>query len=155
MADNCSNRSKRVKLSESPLVGLIQSQIYAPIRDGVLRYLDTKDVLRLCSTSTKLRQHILPVEWNINARLRRFLKDPIAFRNQLGRSDALISGSFALQFFERVIWQESDLDIVVEEGTGADKLAEYLIRVEGYERSKNQDFEAYRVDDIDGVRSVY
>ncbi|RYP70459.1 hypothetical protein DL769_004948 [Monosporascus sp. CRB-8-3] len=50
----------------------------------------------------------------------------------LGRSNALISGSFALQFFERVVWPESDLDIMIPEGHGLEEMAGFLIDKEGY-----------------------
>ena len=46
--------------------------------------------------------------------------------------DALISGSFAIQFFERVNWNESDLDIFVEGETGAAEFEQYLCEREGY-----------------------
>lgn len=47
-------------------------------------------------------------------------------------TNALISGSFALQFFERVTWPESDLDILVEEGDGLEEMKKYLTGSEGY-----------------------
>ncbi|RYP36499.1 hypothetical protein DL768_010932 [Monosporascus sp. mg162] len=50
----------------------------------------------------------------------------------LGRSNALISGSFALQFFERVMWPESDLDIVIQTGAGLEEMKGFLIGTEGY-----------------------
>lgn len=46
--------------------------------------------------------------------------------------NALISGSFAIQFFEGLKWTESDLDIFVESGPGVTKLRQYLFEVEGY-----------------------
>ncbi|RYP32147.1 hypothetical protein DL767_005383 [Monosporascus sp. MG133] len=50
----------------------------------------------------------------------------------LGRSNALISGSFALQFFERVVWPDSDLDIMIQEGVGLEEMKGFLIDKERY-----------------------
>jgi hypothetical protein len=44
----------------------------------------------------------------------------------MGKHDALISGSIALQFFERVVWRESDLDIYVQYGPKAEAMAHYV-----------------------------
>ena len=67
----------------------------------------------------------------MNRALRHFVDDPCLFRSKLGEYDALVSGSFALQFFDRVFWPESDLDIFLpdaqEEGFGT-----YLSNSEGY-----------------------
>ena len=49
----------------------------------------------------------------------------------MARHDVLVSGSFVLQFFERVRW-ESDLDIFIEHGEGANKFGSYLVNEEGY-----------------------
>ncbi|KAI0325803.1 hypothetical protein GY45DRAFT_1329831 [Cubamyces sp. BRFM 1775] len=49
--------------------------------------------------------------FNVNKRLSRFFRDPIAFRSLQARTAAVISGSFALQFFDRTYYPESDLDI--------------------------------------------
>lgn len=42
------------------------------------------------------------------------MKDPVEFRSQMSRHGAIISGSFALQFFERTMWPDADLDIWIE-----------------------------------------
>ncbi|MCJ1267056.1 hypothetical protein MMC22_006941 [Lobaria immixta] len=46
--------------------------------------------------------------------------------------NALVSGSVAVQFFERVLWKESDLDIFIEEGKDAKAFGKYLTEREGY-----------------------
>lgn len=50
----------------------------------------------------------------------------------MAKSDALIFGSFALQFFERSLWQPSDVDIYVKNGEGSEALGTYLAESEGY-----------------------
>ncbi|KAI1638414.1 hypothetical protein F4809DRAFT_599895 [Biscogniauxia mediterranea] len=111
-----------------------------PIRERIVRCLDTRDALHLCETSWAMRHDIKANEWDINVKLGRFVKDPVGFRSQLGRSDALISGSFALQFFERVVWPEADLDIMVQDGESLDGLAKLLIEKEGYEMVGERNF---------------
>ena len=44
----------------------------------------------------------------------------------MGKNDSLISGGIALQYFERVIWKESDLNIYVQDGPKARALAQYV-----------------------------
>ena len=59
----------------------------------------------------------------------------------MGQTGALVSGSFAVQYFERVTWEESDLDIFVKGGAGADAFGKYLMETEDYEfhTAKGQD----------------
>jgi hypothetical protein len=60
---------------------------------------------------------------------------------QMGKYDALISGSFAIQFFDHVSWTESDLDIYVEGEESAKAMGRYLVEQEKYkfvERTPNQ-----------------
>jgi hypothetical protein len=51
--------------------------------------------------------------FKINDHLSRFFLDPIGFRSLQQRTGALISGSFALQFFHHVEYPYSDLDLYV------------------------------------------
>lgn len=50
----------------------------------------------------------------------------------MAETNALISSSFAIQFFERVVWPSSNLDMYVEEGEDSDTIAQYLVMSEGY-----------------------
>lgn len=61
----------------------------------------------------------------------------------------LISGSFALQFFDRVCWPASDLDINIRQGLGT--LESYLCRVEGYTLQRSTDGHKYNMIGIDKV----
>ena len=64
----------------------------------------------------------------------------------MARHDALVSGSFVLQFFERVTWRESDLDIFIEHGEGANKFGSYLVDKEGYAlnlSTENAEYESH------------
>ncbi|PSS08863.1 hypothetical protein PHLCEN_2v3478 [Hermanssonia centrifuga] len=51
--------------------------------------------------------------FNINRHLSQYFPDPLAFRSLQARTAALISGSNALQFFNRLRYSNSDLDVYV------------------------------------------
>lgn len=66
----------------------------------------------------------------------------------MGKHNALISGSFALQFFERVTWPKSDLDLFVEQGPGYESLCGYLVQMEKYKMLKSEDNTVYEKIDL-------
>jgi hypothetical protein len=68
--------------------------------------------------------------FSINKRLSRFFRDPVKFRTVQARGGTLISGSFALQFFDRSFYAESDLDLYLHPGE-AKALGTFLVS-EGY-----------------------
>ena len=82
-------------------------------------------------------------QWNIDKKLARFFKNPIIFREELAKQEALIAGSFAVQFFDRVVWEGSDLDIFVHDRLGRlisskpTHLERFLIESEGYTLSSS------------------
>jgi hypothetical protein len=71
--------------------------------------------------------------WDIDSRLKKFVKDPLGFRKRLAELDGIISGGFALQFLDRVEWEGSDLDVCVQIGEKADAFCRYIEEVEGYD----------------------
>ena len=106
-----------------------------PICDIFLSYLEIADLLNVQLISKRLTSNIkahCKKRWDINRRLKRFVAHPKAFRTQLGSSDAVISGSFALQFFDDILWSESGLDLYVQDGKRAVDLQTYLLEKEGY-----------------------
>ncbi|KAI1418746.1 hypothetical protein F5Y12DRAFT_721893 [Xylaria sp. FL1777] len=125
-----------------------------PIQSRIIPDLDTKSILHLCRVSSGLRADIYSYLWDINKRLGRFFQNPIAFRTELGRADALISGSFALQFFANKFWPESDLDINLRDGEGVERLGRYLVEVEGYELFRNQDIELREYEFLKRLRDI-
>ncbi|KAI0971890.1 hypothetical protein F4678DRAFT_80233 [Xylaria arbuscula] len=112
-----------------------------PIQSRIMRDLDMGSILNLCRVSSGLRADIYTDTWDIDRKLERFFHNPRAFRTELGRAEALISGSFALQFFANRFWPESDLDINLREGAGAERLGKYLVDSEGYKLARQQDFD--------------
>lgn len=107
-----------------------------------MRAFDKQTLIRLSQTSKGVRGLIYGDEtlWNINARLKRFFDDPDAFRAQQRQCDALISGSFALQFFEHVNWPGSDLDMYVEKGQRMESMHRYLTETAGYMREMRENW---------------
>ncbi|CZR53261.1 uncharacterized protein PAC_03139 [Phialocephala subalpina] len=100
---------------------------------------------------------LFKTQWNINRNLGRFVSNPVAFRSVMACHEAFISGSFALQFFARTTWKESDLDIYVSEHPPerAAALGNHLIEREGYalDNTKGPEtFQAYH--DVDSMSKI-
>lgn len=75
----------------------------------------------------------------------------------MAKCGALISGGVALQFFNRTVWKESDLDLYVH-GDANSKLAgalgEHILRVERYRRKKEIPNRNPYEDGISGISEV-
>ena len=84
-----------------------------------------------------LYQTLLKCQWNVDHALRRYVKNPQGLRSQLARCDGLISRSFATQFFARVVWPESELDIYFmpshESTSDISAIGKYLVDFERYQ----------------------
>ena len=122
-------------------VNLFVWNSHYPIFSRLCDFLAIGDIValtRTCRQFANLYQLLLPVQWNVDRRLRRFVRNPAGLRSQMGQSDALISGSFAVQFFERATWLSADLDMFVTQGLHFELLKNYIVNVEGYQflRSK-------------------
>ncbi|KDQ51109.1 hypothetical protein JAAARDRAFT_199333 [Jaapia argillacea MUCL 33604] len=86
----------------------------APIFDNVLSRISPATLIRLgrCSRTTQdAVANYSSRAFNINKHLSRYFPDPVAFRSLQARTATLISGSSALQFFDRTLYPESDLDL--------------------------------------------
>lgn len=81
--------------------------------------------------------------FRLERNLSRFFSDPLEFRRLQARTATLISGSTALQFFDRSFWPESDLDVYVHMQF-TKEVGKYLLQ-EGYTfipgRIQAEDFE--------------
>jgi hypothetical protein len=107
-----------------------------PVLDRICFYLSIGAIVALSRTCKRLShvyRDLLRTQWNIDMRLSRFVADSSRFRLQLRESEAVISGSFAVQFFDRTTYQDSDLDIFVKRGDQVGALADRLTAVEGYQ----------------------
>jgi hypothetical protein len=86
------------------------------IYDVVFSQADTSTILylqRTCRQARLAATDYLARAFNINRHLSRFFSDPKAFRSLQARTATVISGSGALQFFQRDVYPESDLDLYV------------------------------------------
>ncbi|KAF4630958.1 hypothetical protein G7Y89_g7175 [Cudoniella acicularis] len=106
------------------------------IFDNICRHMDPQGILSLRQTTKQLSglfDSLFKTQWNVNRSLKRFVDNPVGLRSMLARHNALISGSFALQFFERVVWDDSDLDIYVhDDDASINAMGQYLIQAENY-----------------------
>ncbi|MCJ1381787.1 hypothetical protein MMC17_004898 [Xylographa soralifera] len=114
---------------------LINHEQHYPVFDRLCSYLGIAEIItltRTCKTLSGLYKLLLKTQWNIDRRLRRFVENPKEFRAQLGRNNALVSGDFTLQFFERQVWQDCDMHIFVHQYSEVLALSTYLQEVEDY-----------------------
>jgi hypothetical protein len=100
--NNSSKHPLRASGSDQLFDIFVKRGAYWTIFDRVSSFLPIRDIhvlRRTCKAVTHIYDEMLKSQWNIDARLSRFFRDPRHFREVLGQCDALISGSFALQFF--------------------------------------------------------
>ena len=119
------------------LVTILSTDRFPIVFDVLTSQLPIKDVIALTRTCRELKplyqKMVSKNAWDINSRLKKFVDDPLGFRKRLAELDGIISGSFALQFMDRVNWNGSDLDVCVQVGEKADAFCRYMEEVEGYD----------------------
>jgi hypothetical protein len=119
------------------LTTMLGTDKFPPIFDTLTAHLSIKDIIALTRTCRALKplyqKMIINDAWDIDSRLKKFVKDPLGFRKRLAELDGIISGGFALQFLDRVEWEGSDLDVCVQIGEKADAFCRYIEEVEGYD----------------------
>lgn len=104
------------------------------IIDTILDAVSPLEILYFALTCRLARRAVIRYRsfaFNINRRLRRFFRDPLVFRSLQAQTHTLISGSFALQFFDRSEYADSDLDLYTHPGYS--RLVGKLLIDEGYE----------------------
>ena len=115
--------------TQSLLFTILDPDAYYPIFIRFCEILSIAEIIvstRTCKRIQRLYQTLLPLQWNVDRILQHFVSDSRRFRQKLGKNDSLISGGIALQYLERVIWKESDLDIYFQDGPKAKALAQYV-----------------------------
>jgi hypothetical protein len=135
------------------VVDVLRDECYYPIQDTLWQHLGIQDIVNLtrtCKALQPLYRRLVNTQWNLNNRLKRFVEDPMEFRRTLGMCGAIISGSFALQYFARVVWPESDLDIFAQQDH-FESLSAFLTMREGYRLTDERLLEDYA---SVGVRKV-
>ncbi|KAI0694244.1 hypothetical protein C8T65DRAFT_585148, partial [Cerioporus squamosus] len=86
------------------------------ISDAILSFSTPVTILRLqrvCRTAAKAVRDYIARAFDVRRVLIRFFPDALAFRTLQARTGTLISGSVALQFFDRGFYPDSDLDLYV------------------------------------------
>lgn len=94
---------------------------------------------RTCKKFSGLYQHLLPLHWDIDKLLRCYVDDSKGFRSQMARCDAVIGGTFALRYFERVNWG-GPLEVLVQQGLGPELFSKYLSDTAGYSKPRAKNY---------------
>lgn len=121
-----------------------------PILKRLSNDLSIADIVALTRTHKKLEhvyQQLVANCWNVDQTLRRFVSDAARFRSQMAKHITLVFGSIPLQFFARVVWEESDMDIIIKGKEYADAFGTYLSQVEGYQLVDYGDRDKYHIPD--------
>lgn len=109
-----------------------------PFLSGLMRYLTPGDILRLSRVNRDFK--VLCDRWlsnrmDLGMMLYHYVKDVNMFRVMQKKTGAVISGSFALQFFSCLRWKDSDLDVFLPESQ-VTRFARYLVTKEKYRKVK-------------------
>lgn len=104
------------------------------IHETIFLYLTPLEFIRLaktCRSAYATVNSFIHRTFNINHLLSRYFPDPLAFRALQSRTGTLISGSTALQFFDRTFYPESDLDLYLP--PTSDKQVLQWLTLHGYQ----------------------
>ncbi|PNP85051.1 hypothetical protein FNYG_01576 [Fusarium nygamai] len=121
---------------------LVEMLLRPPILEALRSFLTLPDFLALFQVCKRLytsKNNILRFICGINAALKSFVIDATIFRSKLGQYNAVISGPFALNFFQLSSNKVSKLDIFVKEGADADQFMDYLQRTGEYKNDSEVD----------------
>jgi hypothetical protein len=122
-------------LQKPKFASFLTSQKPIEIFDKICSYLNMADFLifrQVCKRYYQVEN--LQRCFNPNILLRPFVSDPRILRSELGKHDALISGVFALNFFEFGWSNVPVLDLFVEAGGKTDGLVAYIKDREDYDK---------------------
>ena len=106
----------------------------APVYDIIFAFLSPRSLVQLALTCRATYLAVAGFKaraFNVNRHLSRYFTDPIAFRSLQARTNTLISGSNALQFFDRTFYPEADLDLYTHPGHSFE-VAQFLVEAQGY-----------------------
>lgn len=119
-----------------PMSGLltIATEAQTDVLDRLLTLLAPADICRLAKACRLLHEAVprrLSFIFNLDQLLLSFFDDPDAFRVLQSRTGAIISGSFALQFFTRTFFPQADMDLYVTAGARSE--VGYWLLSHGYQ----------------------
>ncbi|KAF2817820.1 uncharacterized protein BDZ99DRAFT_514036 [Mytilinidion resinicola] len=109
------------------------------IFESITRQLSPMDLVNLRQTSRDLQtacETVVATQWSINKALRKFVKDPTAFRNTMSLEHSVISGDFALRFFDRAA-PGNVLDLWTNTEVRGSRMEKCLLE-EGYKADNDQ-----------------
>ena len=115
---------------------LTERDQYYPIYELLSSHLRIAEIIALTRTCRKLShlyQELLPVFWDIDWFLRRFVDDPYEFRGQMKQHNAFLSGQFAYGFFKGEPGEGRPIMDILIHVRDRDAFVQYLLQVEGYE----------------------
>ncbi|EIW78038.1 hypothetical protein CONPUDRAFT_168000 [Coniophora puteana RWD-64-598 SS2] len=124
----------------------------APIYETILSELSPRQLIRTswaCQTAHDAVQAFIHHEYDVNRHLSRYFSDPLAFRSLQARTGTLISGSNALQFLDRSLYPEADLDVYTHSGHTLEVL-DWLTEKAGYRFAPPEDRPTSSFHDIAG-----
>ena len=84
-----------------------------------------------CHAANNARASLTGHAFNINHYLRHFFQNPLEFGTIQAETGTIISGSSALQFFDREIFEDSDLDLYLHPGH-LERIGAWLMKSKGY-----------------------
>ena len=116
------------------LPDLLDPNFAYPIFERLCPMLPIGDLIsltRTCKALSGLYQHRLKRDWDINTMLSRYFTEPRQFRSLMGKHNAFIAGSFAVEYFERATWRANNLDIIAKSRPDFEPLLEF-VESEGY-----------------------
>ncbi|KAF7977633.1 hypothetical protein HWV62_3040 [Athelia sp. TMB] len=103
---------------------------------GACSPIDVVSISKTCHIAHLIVKAWFVRAYNINTHLRNFYCEPQKFRSLQARTGALISGSNALQFFDRTVYtnirgEGTDMDVFANPGH-SHEICHHLIDVQGY-----------------------
>ncbi|KAF7966524.1 hypothetical protein HWV62_38068 [Athelia sp. TMB] len=132
------------------IFGLILTQL--PIYEPFLLASSPKTLYafsQTCKPAKECVQQYFDTVFDINKHLGFFLPNPLAFRNMQAKTGAIISGSNAVQFFDRTYYHDADLDVFVNPGH-CRAVGLHMIKVQGYRVVEEEEDDTQKTLDIGG-----
>jgi len=108
------------------LVGLIDR--YGPVEESILQQLEIRDIIassHVCQKLSHVYKTTITTQCDINKALAWYFNSPVEFRSIQAETDAIISNSFALNFFLRK-HREHQMVVFVRKGSSTTKMKAYV-----------------------------
>lgn len=127
--------SSSISTSQPTFLSTFDRESRYPIFRALCAYLSVSQIVSLTRTCKKLSglyQYLLPIQWDVDKALLRWVDDPLGFRSQMARCDALIDGDFSFHYFERIQMERGPLDVSIQQGFRVELFSKYLLDIAGY-----------------------